>query len=84
MRLSVPVYVSVVVACFGAAPSDARKIPPGMHPVKPVSSGSSSPAADLRIDSKAITVMVGNAGFDVSYTMRGVASRGSVKYPRHQ
>jgi len=150
MRLSVPVYVSVVAACFGAAPPDARKIPPGMHPVKPVSSGSSSPAADLRIargqyfsyalpqgwrvgedgqfaltlaapDNKAITVMVGNAGyppnysparfvyeklmalrpenlqigqprptapvggfahayqFDVSYTMRGIASRGSVK-----
>jgi len=49
MRLSVPVYVSVIAACFGAAPPDARKIPPGMHPVKPVSSASSSSAADLRI-----------------------------------
>src|SRR5882757_2466359 len=49
MRLFVPVYVSVIAACFGAAPPDARKIPPGMHPVKPVSSASSSSAADLRI-----------------------------------
>src|SRR5882757_1464325 len=96
MRLSVPVYVSVIAACFGAAPPDARKIPAGMHLVKPVSSASSSPAADLRIargqyfsyalpqgwrvgedgqfaltlvspDSKAITVMVGNAGYAPNY-----------------
>src|SRR5262245_31893606 len=76
-----------------AAPADSRKIPPGMFPVKPISSAR---AADLQIarghffsyalpqgwrvgedgqfaltlvapDSKALTIMVGNAGLPPNY-----------------